>query len=118
MLKALAAAISGQLRQTDLLGRLGGEEFGILLPETDVQGLQLMGERLLQAVRDCQVQHDGLTLRVTVSIGATLSQEHGSDELELLLKQADDALYQAKHDGRDRLVLASQAINCPPASCA
>lgn len=117
VLKALTATVTGQLRQADLLGRLGGEEFGILLPETDAEGLQRMGQRLLQAVRDCRVQHESHIMQFTVSIGATLGLEHGPDELETLLKQADDALYRAKHDGRDRIVLAGAALSCPPASC-
>lgn len=117
VLKALATVLSAQLRQSDLLGRVGGEEFAILLPETDAHGLQQMGARLLQSVRDCQVEHDGITLRFTVSIGGTLSHEPGPDELETLLKQADDALYQAKHGGRDRLVLADAALSCQRASC-
>lgn len=117
VLKTLAAVLSAQLRQSDLLGRLGGEEFAILLPQTDERGLHQMGYRLLQAVRDCQVRHGSLSLGFTVSIGAALSREHGPNELEILLKQADDALYQAKHDGRDRLVLSQVAISTLPASC-
>lgn len=117
VLKALAATLAGQLRQADLLGRLGGEEFGVLLPETHLEGLQLMGDRLLQAVRECQVQHEGIMLRLTISMGAALGGEHGPGELETLLKQADDALYRAKHDGRDRLVLAEATLSCPRASC-
>jgi len=117
VLKALATALAGQLRQTDLLGRLGGEEFGILLPETDAAGLQLVGQRLLQAVRDSRVRHEGRTLQFTISIGATLRLEHGPDDLETLIKEADDALYQAKHGGRDRFELAGAGLSCPPASC-
>lgn len=103
VLKALSSALQSTLRGTDLLGRLGGEEFGIALPETSRAGAEELGERLLEAVRACRVPCADESLAFTVSAGlATLDKE--GDNLATLLKRADDALYRAKAAGRDRLV--------------
>lgn len=105
VLKALALTLAQALRTCDVLGRLGGEEFGIVLPETDATGVREVGERLLQAIRDCRIEHDGNTLQISVSIGATLLAVAG-DSFEAAFLRADRALYEAKHTGRDRIVTA------------
>lgn len=105
VLKALALTLGQALRTSDVLGRLGGEEFGIVLPETDATGAREVGERLLQAVRERRIEHDGHTLNITVSIGATVLSA-GDDSFESAFLRADRALYEAKHGGRDRVVLA------------
>ncbi len=112
VLRALADAGAGVLRATDLLARFGGEEFAVLLPETDAAGAADVGDRLLAAFRACEVAHEGKVLRFTVSIGVAVL-EPGDVNLEALLGRADGALYQAKKAGRDRLVLAS---GTPPAA--
>lgn len=104
VLKALALTLAQALRTSDVLGRLGGEEFGIVLPETDATGAHEVGERLLQAVRERRIEHDGHTLNITVSIGATVLGA-GDDSFESAFLRADRALYEAKHGGRDRAVL-------------
>lgn len=104
VLKALARTLGQALRTSDLLGRLGGEEFGILLPETDVEGVKDVCERLLHAVRECVITHEDLTLRITVSIGATVLAGVG-DSFDKAFLRADQALYDAKHGGRDRHVI-------------
>jgi diguanylate cyclase (GGDEF)-like protein/PAS domain S-box-containing protein len=105
VLKALALTLGQALRTSDVLGRLGGEEFGIVLPETDATGAREVGERLLQAVRERRIEHDGHTLNITVSIGATVLSA-SDDSFESAFQRADRALYDAKHGGRDRAVLA------------
>ncbi|MBK5914212.1 diguanylate cyclase domain-containing protein [Rhodocyclus purpureus] len=102
VLRALAQTLSACLRESDLLGRLGGEEFAILLPDTDALGTKALIERLLQAVRACRVDYEGQTLSFTVSIGVTLLDPARDDELRSAFKRADDALYRAKREGRDR----------------
>lgn len=104
VLKALALTLGQALRTSDVLGRLGGEEFGILLPETDAAGAREVGERLLQAVRERRIEHEGHALHVTVSIGVTVLGT-GEDSFESAFLRADRALYEAKHGGRDRAVL-------------
>ncbi|MGL6077603.1 sensor domain-containing diguanylate cyclase [Methyloversatilis discipulorum] len=105
VLKALALTLGQALRTSDVLGRLGGEEFGIVLPETDATGAREVGERLLQAVRERRIEHDGHTLNITVSIGATVLGA-GDDGFESAFLRADRALYEAKHGGRDRITIS------------
>ncbi len=100
VLKALAHSLVGELRQTDLVGRLGGEEFGVLLPGTDAAGGEQLGQRVLQAIRSIRLPLDEGELSFTISIGAALSA--GGDDLEAIMQRADAALYVAKEGGRDR----------------
>lgn len=106
VLKLLASCAGALLRSTDVLGRLGGEEFGIILPETDVEGACQLGERLLQEIRANSLRlDDGRELRFSVSIG--VANRGGADaDLDALFRRADAALYAAKRGGRDRLEAA------------
>lgn len=89
------------LRSTDVFGRMGGEEFALILAESDIQGAVASAERLRQAVETSSLTLDeNRNLRLTVSCGVTL---WGPDELlDLALNRADKALYQAKKEGRNR----------------
>ncbi|MEM6532847.1 MAG: GGDEF domain-containing protein [Myxococcota bacterium] len=88
-------------RRNDFLARYGGEEFVVMLPDTDSASCMRVAERFLETVRNRPIQHDSKTLSVTCSIGiSTLSP---GDTVSTFIKRADDALYQAKHDGRDRV---------------
>lgn len=102
VLVRLAEIAHAQLRATDQLGRLGGEEFAILMPETGMEAAIVVAERLLDAIRAAEITTDaGDTLKFTVSIGIA-SLGPGALEIDDLLRQADAALYQAKNEGRDR----------------
>lgn len=94
------------VRVTDIPGRFGGEEFCIIMPETDMQGAQTFGERLRKRMADEEcVSASGQSFRVTCSIGIALL--NGSvRETNDLLAAADQALYRAKEMGRDRVCLA------------
>jgi two-component system cell cycle response regulator len=106
VLVAVATALRGHLRAEDHLGRLGGEEFLALLPDTDAEAAARVTEKLRCEVGRIDVEHDGVPLRVTVSIGtATWEDEEPQD----LLQRADDALYAAKAAGRDRTLSAAPA---------
>ncbi len=108
VLKALSRTLGGVLRATDLLGRLGGEEFGIAVPETDEPGIRRLVERLLECVRQCCVKHEDFEIRFTVSIGiATLV---ASDDFDSIFQRADAALYKAKQAGRDRMMLDMRSL--------
>ncbi len=108
VLRSLSSAPSSVLRRSDVFARFGGEEFAVLLPETDHAGALEVGERLLEAFRATTTEYGGERLHVTVSIGlAELAP--GDTDLEALLHRADSALYRAKEDGRDRLVSDRQA---------
>lgn len=100
-LKTVARIITENLRPHDLFVRYGGEEFALLLPDTDVRNAQIVAERLRKAIANTKIQRDDLVLQVTVSIGITPTQHE--DELETLISEADQALYRAKELGRNRV---------------
>lgn len=103
-LKAATAAIRANLREIDGFGRLGGEEFAAMLPETPLAGALMVAERLRQAVASTPVAlDDGETLNLTVSLGVA---ERDADEtaVDLVLARADTALYRAKAAGRNRVL--------------
>ena len=100
-LVALADALRGRMRQGDLIGRIGGEEFALLLPGLDLQQTCQRAEQLRLAMHAIQ-RPDG---PLTVSIGVAASAGVGGD-IEALLARADKALRQAKRDGRDRVAIA------------
>lgn len=98
-----ARTISAELRDSDIFGRMGGEEFAGVLVETDVKGGRQLAERLRHKIEQLKVCVDGQDIQVTVSIGCTSWQKSDS-EVEEVLKRADRALYSAKHAGRNRVV--------------
>ncbi len=102
-LVAFAQAVKSQLRASDALGRLGGEEFGVLLPLTTLaEGLEA-AHRILQSVRALQLSDDtGQAYRITTSLGVGAFRQ-GDRSLRDMLDRADQALYQAKHQGRDQI---------------
>jgi diguanylate cyclase (GGDEF)-like protein len=103
-LVTIADAIKAGLRENDIVGRYGGEEFVILLPETTGDRAYEVGERIRQAVSELPIKTSYGTVVVTVSIGVTSLIARLPDEdseLDLLLNRADQALYCAKHNGRN-----------------
>lgn len=102
VLVRLSNAMRNCLRGTDIFGRIGGEEFAVILPETDLQKTAELTERLLRTVRNMAIAVEpAVVLTITVSIGvATIPPVDSS--LDVLIKQADAALYRAKAEGRDR----------------
>lgn len=102
-LTVFAQVVSDCLRQPiDLLGRVGGEEFAVILPETDLSGATRVAERIRLAVEKIQVKHDGRVFGFTISLGVSLFRD-GETNLEPAMKRADDALYKAKKNGRNRV---------------
>jgi diguanylate cyclase (GGDEF)-like protein len=103
VLQRLSAICSATLRNVDIVGRIGGEEFAVQLPETGGEQAMEAAERLRAAIAAAHVSlGSGLPLRFTVSIGvATLSGKDSN--IDMLLNQADQALYQAKNEGRNRV---------------
>jgi diguanylate cyclase (GGDEF)-like protein len=104
VLVALAALLTSELRETDCIGRIGGEEFALLLPETDEAAAHELCQRVLKAVAAMSVSIvDGRTIGITVSAGmATL--EAGEIGISQFMRRTDGAMYQAKNEGRNRLV--------------
>jgi diguanylate cyclase (GGDEF)-like protein len=103
VLKLVAATCREQLRGGDLLGRLGGEEFAILLPHVDREDAMGVAEKLRQALSSKPVDMETDTIRVTASFGAA-SMSIVAKDVDTLLAQADAAMYRAKQGGRDRCV--------------
>jgi diguanylate cyclase (GGDEF)-like protein len=97
-----SSVVSETLRSTDVLCRYGGEEFLALLPETTFEEAAILADRLLSALRTTEVRiGDHVTVRFTVSIGvASLTPE--VQDLASVIQRADEALYKAKKEGRDR----------------
>ena len=101
-LQALAIIGRRVLREVDLFARIGGEEFAILLPQTDHAAARNVAERLRQAIIDQPIATEDGPLRLTVSLGLA-SLGSAPADLDELLRRADVALYQAKQNGRNRV---------------
>jgi diguanylate cyclase (GGDEF)-like protein/PAS domain S-box-containing protein len=102
VLKNIALIFRDCLREEDTIGRIGGEEFGCILPDTNVPAAGIVFERMLDAVRSHRFFiFDNFYLNVTISMGFT--RIHPAQKPEEITKLADIALYQAKNSGRDRI---------------
>lgn len=103
VLRIVVASCQSQLRNNDILGRWGGEEFAIVLPGADAASGLGVAERIRERIATAPIVAEGATIRVTVSIGvATLD---GAQSFDALLADADAALYRAKRAGRNRVVV-------------
>jgi two-component system cell cycle response regulator len=104
VLKEFAARLKRNIRGVDLACRFGGEEFVVLMPDTDFGQAELVAERVRQSIAERSFEvNAGRPLSVTVSAGVTLN-ESAADTPESLIKRADVALYRAKREGRNRVV--------------
>ncbi|MCX7279567.1 MAG: GGDEF domain-containing protein [Burkholderiales bacterium] len=102
VLVAIVGRMTSQLRASDSLARWGGEEFLCVLPGVQMDGLQARAERIRRAIADHPVSCQTHSLNITASLGIALMREQES--FEDTVKRADQALYQAKHAGRNRVV--------------
>lgn len=107
-LRRVADLIKPQLREYDLLARLGGEEFGVLLPDTSEEVATMIAERLREVIEQARLPHRDWPLPTTASIGVAelRNTDHSVDEL---MQRADRALYAAKAAGRNRTVAAARS---------
>ena len=105
-LKAIIAPIHAELRQSDVIGRYGGEEFVVLLSSADAVAAHPIAERILKRVADIEIEGFGATIRLTCSIGVAASDLLGVWG-ESLIAHADAAVYAAKLSGRNRVRLAA-----------
>lgn len=108
-LQFLARMMERNLRQGDILGRLGGEEFGLLLSHTDPDTAGEVLERMRQRVQNTPVETPTGPLSITISIGMIIANDDNSP-LDQLLIRADEALYRAKTSGRNRVCMATTAL--------
>ena len=107
VLAAVGAALTASLRESDFAGRFGGEEFLVLLPDTDTDGAYLVAEKIRTTVSAIRVP--GVERDITASAGVADLLAHGGTATSML-READRALYAAKAEGRDRTVVASAAV--------
>ena len=103
VLAFIAALIQKNKRKIDIAARYGGEEFVFLLPETGPEKAEAYANRLLEKIQNAAFEHDSEKISVTVSIGLTCS--NGKANLNELLNQSDEALYKAKANGRNRVMV-------------
>ncbi|MGB0679140.1 MAG: sensor domain-containing diguanylate cyclase [Polyangiales bacterium] len=107
VLHMLGGIVGASVRLGDVAARVGGEEFALLLPNTDSAGARTVAERLQTAIRAAELTTPTGPLRITVSIGiACTTGRDAPTTPEALVTTADQALYHAKHTGRDRIVIA------------
>ena len=106
-LHSLASTIGDCLREVDVLGRLGGEEFAVFLPETGTQAAFQVAQRIRAAVESGTIETETGTLKLTVSVGVATSAVDPLDTKDLL-KRADAAMYRAKEKGRNRVCVETE----------
>lgn len=115
VLKAIATRLQAHIREFDILGRIGGEEFAIMLPGLDAQAAREVAERLRQEVRrplaGVNLAESGLSTPLTMTISIGIAEvSHDAHKIDTALSQADHAMYRAKHRGRDRVEVADERI--------
>lgn len=107
VIKHTATVTKNNLRQSDTAGRYGGEEFGIILPETDAEGARIICERIRESIAQSVVETTVAPIEYTISMGiAQLSD--GPENYMQWMQQADKALYAAKEGGRNRVMVSDQ----------
>jgi diguanylate cyclase (GGDEF)-like protein len=108
VLREAASFLTRCIRVEDIICRYGGEEFVVILPTADLNAAQTRAERIRSKMRELAVLHQGQSLgMITVSVGVAALPQHGTSP-KALLEAADAALYRAKREGRDRVVIAER----------
>ena len=114
ILKEAASLVQGVVRKTDLVARYGGEEFVILLPNTHLAGALVTAEHIRSKIEHHAFFHGSTAIRITASMGVAARRPHQALTAEELLACADQALYRAKAEGRNRTALFSQEEQANP----
>jgi diguanylate cyclase (GGDEF)-like protein len=110
LLQAVAAFLQENTRGGDIACRYGGEEFIVVLPGAALESTVLRARQMQEGIKALQVEHYNQTLEtITISLGMAIFPDHGVTS-DTLIKAADVALYQAKAEGRDRVVVASTLV--------
>ena len=110
-LKAVAVSLRKGVRDTDYLARYGGEEFAIILPEANIESAFLVAERLRENIRSQHIAFKNKTILLTMSFGVACMPSNQSLSSDSLIKMADDALYKAKNQGRNRCCILDRGEN-------
>jgi len=102
VLRTVAQTLQAQVRRSDIVGRIGGEEFSVFLPNTSVQGAQQLAETLRLAVESIHIEVNGVRLKITASIGVA-AKRFDQETMQAIQQHADQAMYEAKRGGRNRV---------------
>jgi diguanylate cyclase (GGDEF)-like protein len=105
ILKELSKHLLNLTRQSDVVVRYGGEEFLILLPNTEIDGATLIAQKIHSIVEALEVPIDNYVLKFTISVGVTQCDWSSNDNIDSLIHRADESLYEAKRSGRNRVVV-------------
>jgi diguanylate cyclase (GGDEF)-like protein len=108
VLTAIAQTVQNFLRKVDIFGRFGGEEFLVFLPDTEIRGAVIVAERLRESIAKATILITRQNILVSVSIGVA-SYKSGDKTIDAMIQRADTALYQAKNQGRNRVVVYSDS---------
>ncbi len=103
-LREVASCIKGNVRKEELFARYGGEEFAVVLPETTLEGAEIVAERIRSQVEQRCFQYEGKAYPVTISVGVAATSGEESLTPNDLISKADEKLFQAKHEGRNRVI--------------
>jgi diguanylate cyclase (GGDEF)-like protein len=104
VLKEMAKIVSSRIRSSDVFGRIGGDEFGLLLIETSLERVSDIAEHIRKACHDTRINtDDNKTIKFTISIGVTETKKN-DENLDEILRRADIALYKAKQAGKDQVM--------------
>jgi len=104
VLKNASQLIQSAIRPYDRVGRYGGEEFIIILPDADIEESTIVAERIRKSINNATITTSEGDLNVTVSLGVTaINKDYDKDNLDCIIKTADTALYTAKNSGRNRV---------------
>jgi diguanylate cyclase (GGDEF)-like protein len=113
LLRGLGGFLNQEIRGGDFACRYGGEEFVLILPEISLEDVRHSAERMREKIKELNVQYSGGVLEnITLSLGVALFPAHGTTG-KAVLHAADEALYEAKHQGRDRVVITLNTAEAP-----
>ena len=102
VLRKVAQTLQATVRRSDIVGRIGGEEFSVFLPNTPIKGAESLAESLRQAIESIYLEVQGQRIKITASIGVAV-QSLGHTNIQVIQQQADQAMYEAKRGGRNRV---------------
>lgn len=102
VLRTVAQILQKTVRRSDIVGRIGGEEFSVFLPNTQLQGAQQLAETLRGAIESIHIEMNGVRLKITASIGVA-AKRFDQETMQTIQQHADQAMYQAKRGGRNRV---------------
>jgi diguanylate cyclase (GGDEF)-like protein len=102
VIKAVAGTLQQEIRGSDHVARYGGEEFAIILPDTQIQEAYIAAERIRKTIESLRIKHEDNLIQFTMSFGMASFQSEEGTASDVLIKKADQALYQAKNQGRNQ----------------